>query len=69
MVRNKMAQVAQTRGLVGSAAQSNQEQQLGQAMAQAQRNGAPQPQQQEDNKNLSTQQYIQRIAPQPAAKQ
>lgn len=69
MVRNKMAQVAQTRGLVGSAAQSNQEQQLGQAMAQAQQNGAPQPQQQEDNKNLSTQQYIQRIAPHPAAKQ
>jgi hypothetical protein len=64
-VRNKMAEVAQTRGLTGSAAQSNQEQQLAQAMAQTSQGG--QPPQQEDNTNLSQQQYAQRNAPQPNA--
>ena len=67
-MRNKLAEVAQTRGLTGSAAQSNQEQQLAQAMAGAGQSGPPQEQVPQGPQNdLTTQQFAQRNAPQPAA--
>lgn len=67
-MRNKLAEVAQTRGLTGSAAQSNQEQQLAQAMAGAGQGGPPQEQVSQGPQNdLTTQQFAQRNAPQPAA--
>ena len=75
-----MMQQAQTTGQVPPALQQQMQQQMNGAVQQAAQNagvyekqaaqqaGMPPPQQEEeDNQNLSTQEYIQRIAPQPAA--